>query len=261
MAVSSSLIQSVDRALAILDALAAAGEGGIALSDISKGIGINASTAHHLLATLMSRQVVEQDAASKRYRLGVHLVELGNAALGSTSLARVAGSYIGRLANLTGHTVSLMVFHGLLRTPLLQAQSRQMLSAKTAPLEISTLHATGSGKLLLAYLPDRDLQEYLGRVRLERFTGTTIADPDTLLQELARIRDEGISHDREEYGLGVRCIAAPIQDATLRTVGCLDLVFPTFGLTEECLQSWANAARQSAAELSAQLREIRLIVN
>jgi DNA-binding IclR family transcriptional regulator len=258
---SSNYVQSLDRALSILDVLAEGGESGIPLTRIAASVGINSSTARHLLATLVARQVVEQDPISRRYRLGVHLIELGNSARSSTSLVRLAYPYVEGLWETTGEAVSLLVFHGLLRTVLLGLQSRQMLHAQSAPLTTHTLHATGSGKVLLAYLPERELQEYLNRATLSRFTNATITDPDALREELARVRATGVALDCEEHGVGVRCIAAPIKDAHLRVIGCLDVVFTTFGLAEERFQQMIAATRQNAIDLSVQLHDIGLVIS
>jgi len=127
------LIQSVERSLMILDALSRASEIGYSLGEISKEVGINASTTHHLLCTLGYYQVVEQDPVSKRYRLGIHLVELGNSAMASTSLARLARRYVIRLWEYTGQSCSLLVFHGLMRSQILGTSSQQMLSANRLP--------------------------------------------------------------------------------------------------------------------------------
>jgi IclR family transcriptional regulator, acetate operon repressor len=261
MAENVTIIQSVDRAVAILDLVADAGQPGIGLKDISQKVGVNASTVHHLVATLISRQLIEQDPFSKRYRLGIHLIELGNAALSATSIARVAQPHLDRIWDQTGHTVTLLVVHGLLRTPLVGVRSRQMLVVNSAPLEVSTLHATGSGKLLLAYLPENEFQTYLGFTRLERFTGSTITDSNQLGEELARIRESGLSLDREEYGNGVCCISAPVQDATKRVVGCIDMVFPTFGINPEQFEQMKDCIRQTAKDFSIQLSDIGLVVS
>jgi DNA-binding IclR family transcriptional regulator len=191
----------------------------------------------------------------------MHLIELGNAALNSTSLARVAQPYLDQIFQITGHTVSLLVFHGLLRTPLLDVRSRQILTANSAPLEVSTLHATGSGKLLLAFLPEQELKSYLGSMRLERFTGSTITDPQRLCEELARIRDQGASFDLEEYGNGVRCISVPVQDASRRVVACIDMVFPSFEADKDTMRRLTAAMQKPAADLSSQLRNIGLVVS
>ena len=260
MADNPLVIQSVDRAVAILDAIASSGEAGITLKEISRKVEVNASTVHHLVATLIQRHLIEQDPASKRYRLGLHLIELGNAALATTSIIRVAQPFLEQVSDQTGHTVTLLVFHGLVRTPLTSVRSRQMLTVNSAPLEVSTLHATGSGKLLLAYLPETDLKSYFNFIRLERFTAATITSPDSLCNELTRIRTSGCSCDQEEYGNGVSCISTPIHDASKRMVGCIDMVFPNYGISKEQFEQMTDCMRLSAQGLSNQLREIGLMV-
>lgn len=256
-----SLIQSVDRALTILDIVSSCGENGIALKDLSHQVGINSSTIHHLVTTLTQRRVLEQDVASKRYRLGSHLIELGNAALKNTSLARIAQPYLDQIYANTAQTVSLLVFHGLLRTPLLDVRSRQLLTAHSAPLEVFTLHATGSGKLLLAYLPEPEINSYLQTHRLERFTNNTLSDPTRLLAELARIRSQGVSFDKEEYGNGVSCISVPIQDASKRVIACIDMVFPILELDDRAISAMTNTLCNAAVELSKQLQNLGLTVS
>ncbi len=253
---SNNLIQSVERSIKILDVLAHSGINGLSLGDMSKQVGIGPSTAHHLINTLVVHHIAEQDPISKRYRLGIHLIELGNSALASTSLARIARQPVEQLAQITGQSCSLLAFNGLFRMGILGTTSQQMLSAKAAPLETSTLHATGSGKLLLAFLPEQELQDYLSRTRLERFTASTLTDPEKLLQELAQIRLNRYALDREEYGPGVSCISAAVQDATQSVVGCLDLVFPVYQVTPEQLAEWIDITLKTAAALTRQFRDI-----
>ena len=261
MAENTPLIQSVDRAMAILDIIASTGENGIALKELSQKIGLNSSTTHHLVSTLSGRRVIEQDPLTRRYRLGLHLIELGSTALRSTSLARVAQPFLQEVWDVTGQTVTLLVFHGLMRTPLVHVQSRQMLTATSAPLEVATLHATGSGKLLLAYISEQELEHYLSIARLERFTSATISSPERLKEELACIRETGISTDREEFSGGVCCIATPVQDASRKVIACLDMIFPSFEMHPEDLSRMADHLKQVASGLSIKLREIGLVVN
>lgn len=255
------IIQSVDRAMAILDVLRPTGEQGLPLKEISTQLGINASTVHHLLATLIQRNLVAQDPTSQCYRLGLHLIELGHAALAATSLARIARDYVERLADATAQSASLMLFHGLQRTILVRTPRRQhLLSAQSVPLDRSTLHASGSGKLLLAHLAPNHLQEYLDQIHLERYSENTITDHAELLEELANIRARGVAQDRAEYSFGVCCISAPFSDASQRVVGCFDLVFPNIGLTNERLYEWIGMTKQVAAEFSDQLQKIDMRV-
>lgn len=257
----STKIQSVERAIKIMDALTQAPTVGLTLGQVAKAVGVNASTVHHILCTLITHQMVEQDPSSKLYRPGIHLIELGNSALSSTGIARVARPYVESIWQSTGQSVTLLVFHGLVRTGILSTSSREILTVQRAPLEITTLHATGSGKLLLAFLPEQDVQDYLHRARLERFTSNTITQPEALLRELEKIRAENISLDHEEHGKGVRCISAPIRDASLRVAGCLDVVFPCYNISEEQIYGWIEQVRENAQKLSQQLRSLGLVVN
>ena len=259
MSKRTGFIKSVDRAVKVLDAVAAAGANGVPLRTLSDELDINASTLHHLLATLRHHLIIEQDPLTKRYRLGVHLIELGNAVLQATSIAQVAKEYLAEIQESIGYGASLLAFHGLLRTKLTSIDSNQPLTAASAPIEVSTLHATGSGKALLAYLPDQELRQYLSQTRLERFTAATITDPDKLLDELEHIRAEGISCDRGEHGSSIWCLAAPVQDATLKVMGCLDVVFPKHTVSEEQVAEMAEILRSAAQRLSAQIKGMGLV--
>jgi DNA-binding IclR family transcriptional regulator len=254
-------IQSVERAVAIMDTLSRSHETGLTLGQISQEIGINPSTAHHLLGTMVHAQMVEQDPATRHYRLGIHLIELGNAALSSTGLARIARPYLEKLWQSTGKSITLLLFHGVMRTAIFSTTSREILSVRPAPLELNTLHATGSGKLALAFLPERELQQFLQHARLARFTSATITDPEKLVAELAHIRDHGYALDNEEHGENVRCISTPIRDASGRVVGCFDLVFPIYDVSETQMQEWVKASLDCAQELAQQLITIGLIVH
>jgi DNA-binding IclR family transcriptional regulator len=257
----SPLIQSVDRAISLLDIVAGSGENGISLKELSLQLELNASTLHHLVTTLTHNRILEQDAASKRYHLGIHLVELGHAAIKNTSLARVAQPYLEKIFAATGKSVSYLAFHGLLRTQLIDVRSQQIITAKSTPLDIFTLHATGSGKLLLAYLPEPEINSFLQSQRLERFTNHTLSDPQQLEAELAHIREQGVSYDLEEYGNGVSCISAPVHDASKRVVGCIDMVFPMIEMDDRARRSAAKIVNEATVDLSAQLMKMGLIVS
>ncbi len=258
---SGTRIQSVERALKILDVLSTGHEAGLPLHQISSEVGINPSTARHLLGTMVAAQVVEQDPSTKHYRLGIHLIELGNSALSSTGLARIARPFLEKLWDQTGKNVTLLLFHGLMRTAIVNMATHETLSARPAPIEINTMHATGSGKLLLAYLPDQEFAQFMKQTRLDRFNQNTITDPQKLVEELRDIRQKGYAIDREEHGIGIRCIATPVRDASWRVVGCLDLVFPVFNVSEEQIAAWVAASSSIAQELTSQLKAIGLIVH
>lgn len=255
------MIQSVDRAIRIINKIAENAQYGIPLSRLSNELGLNVSTVRHLAETLINHKILEQDPASKYYRLGINLIRLGNEAHKSTNLVSLSAPYLEKVWYETGQSVALMAFTGLLRIPLSQLSGQQYLIPKSAPLEISTLHATGSGKLLLAYLSSGELDSYLKNNRLDRFTRHTLSDEKELRDELVKIRQASQSLDREEYGLGVACIAVPILDASNRCVGCIDLVYPIERAKREDHAKWLKVMTSVGQELSAYLKDVDFSVS
>jgi DNA-binding IclR family transcriptional regulator len=171
-----------------------------------------------------------------------------------------ANQYLEKIWAITEQACSLLVFHGLMRMHIMGLTSRKMLTTQRTPLDTSTLYATGSGKLLLAFLPEQELLDYLSRTRFQRYTAVTITNPQKLEEELCKIRQAGYALDRDEFSNGVRCIAAPVQDSTLKVVGCIDVVFPSYNIAEEQIEQWIATVCQNATELSMQLRGIGLVV-
>lgn len=253
-------IQAVQRAFTILDALADAEETGLTLGEVSKNTGINASTAHHIIATLINQHMAEQDPHSKRYLLGLHIIELGQAAIHSTGFSQISGTYAERLADITGQTTNLIIFRGLHRIRILEAQRLHIIHIRGVTYEIQDLHATGSGKLLLAHLPPVDYAKYLSQTKLRQYLANTITNPEELSRELEQIRKVGYAEDREEFISGVRAITVPIYDATERVRGALDIIFPSFTIQDGEIERWITKACQIASELSQQLLAIGRVI-
>jgi IclR family KDG regulon transcriptional repressor len=147
-----------------------------------------------------------------------------------------------------------------MRSCILNSSTHEMLSVRPALLEVDTLHATGSGKLALAYLPEKELDNFLRQAKLTRFTSQTITSAEKLMVALERIRQQGYSCDNEEHGEGVSCIATPIRDASRRVVGCFDLVFPLFNISDEKKQEWVKVSLDCAQELEQKMISIGLTI-
>src|SRR5215208_1410442 len=172
----NSRIQSIDRAVELLEAIAAAGEP-VTAPVLADRCGLNRSTAWRMLATLEHHGLVERDPASNRYSLGFAVLRLA-AAAGHEPLVRLAHPLLRRLADETGETVNLAVARRLELVYADQLQGRQVMApdwlGHTVPL-----HATSTGKAFLAALPAAELGGIL-RMPLERFTETTITAPAAL---------------------------------------------------------------------------------
>jgi DNA-binding IclR family transcriptional regulator len=212
-------IQSVDRAVELLEAVAAAPEPETAPT-LAERCGLNRSTAWRLLATLEHHGLVERDPASNRYSLGFAVLRLA-AAAGHEPLVRLAHPVIRRLAEATGETVNVAVARRLELVYADQVQAPHVMAPNwlghTVPL-----HATSTGKAFMAALPPAELDALL-RQRLERFTETTITDAGALRAELDDVRERGyaVSHGELEPSLwGVSAVA---RDADLRPAAVISV--------------------------------------
>jgi DNA-binding IclR family transcriptional regulator len=200
-------IQSIDRAIELLEAIAAAPEPDTAPA-LADRCGLNRSTAWRILATLEHHGLVEREPHGNRYSLGFAVLKLA-AAAGHEPLVRLAHPLMRRLAERTGETVNLAVARRLELVYADQVQAPHVMAPNwlghTVPL-----HATSTGKAFLAALAPQELDAVL-RGPLERFTDTTIVDPRTLREELEHVRAQGyaLSHGELELALwGVSAVAS-----------------------------------------------------
>ena len=181
------VLQSVDRALSILQLLAEESSDGLALTEISRRLGLNQSTCHHLLSTLRVRRFVSQDEESRRYRLGIKAVEVGQAAMQQVDLVRVALPQMEELMASVQENVNLVVLDNDSVVYVAQVPCDRTVRMFTRIGERAPLHCTGVGKVLLAGLPKEERSNLIDRLELPRFTAATICDGDLLKQELEQV--------------------------------------------------------------------------
>ena len=111
-------------------------------------------------------------------------------------------------------------------------------------------YCTGVGKVLLAYLPESELTAFLQTIKLERFTKNTITDPDLLKREIQLIRERGYSVDNEESTPGIRCVAAPILDASQHVIASISISGPSVRITDEKIPELADMVIETSQEIS-----------
>ena len=189
----SGPIQSVDRAAAILEILARDGEAGV--TEVARELGVHKSTASRLLAALDRRELVTQDTARGRFRLGVGIVRLAGAAARRLDLVQESRPVCRALAQEVGETVNIAILSGRDALYLDQVAGPAALSPHNWAGQRIPLHATSDGKVLLAYLPPAEIAEHLAPP-LQRFTDRhdhhrSRAGPGPGRGEAARLRDRG----------------------------------------------------------------------
>jgi IclR family transcriptional regulator, acetate operon repressor len=248
-------IQSVDRAITLLEAIAEAG-GETTLTELSRRTRLNISTCHHLLSTLVQRGYVAKVPIRRSYALGARILYLSNACLTQVDLPARAAPFIERINEKTGETVHLAVLQGDAMMKVAKRESRHPVRVDTGTLgKTDAPHATASGKAMLAWLPEGEIRRVLAH-GMTRYTANTITEWPALIEELRHVRRNGYSMDREEYQPGVICVGAAIRDHNGAVVGAISASTPTMRASDEHLalvrEQVTGAVRALSAELGAQ---------
>lgn len=245
---SSIAIQVLERAMRLLDALAAHSDP-VTLKELSATTGLHASTAHRILNDLVVGRYVER-VDNGLYQLGMRLLELGSLVKGRLNVREAAISAMRALHKLTGQTINLSVQQGDEIVYIDRAWSeRSGMQVVRAIGGRAPLHLTSTGKLFLSTIDARQVRAYAMRTGLAGHTRNSLTDLDRLERELALVRRHGYARDNEELELGVRCIAAGIFDDTGKLVAGLSISAPAERLQDEWIQALVDAARNISEAL------------
>ena len=245
-----AVVQSVDRALSVLEILAAQGEAGV--TEVAAELGVHKSTAFRLVAALENRGFVEQLADRGKYRLGFGVVRLAGAAATQLDIARQGRLICETLAADLEETVNIAILDGDRAVNVSQARGPAALSTHNWVGQGTPLHATSSGKVLLAHAPDAVRKGVLSR-ELPRFTAATITGPELLQQDLDRIVEQGWGTTVEEYEVGLNAVAAPVRGADGDVIAALSVSGPSFRMDPEDFPRLARRLVAGADELSRRL--------
>ncbi|WP_410653575.1 IclR family transcriptional regulator [Amycolatopsis sp. cmx-4-54] len=245
-----SQVQSVDRAISVLELLARNGETGI--TEIAGELGVHKSTASRLLSVLENRGLVEQLGERGKYAIGFGVVRLAGAATARMDLAKLGRQTCQGLAETLGETVNIAIADDGVAINVSQARGSAAISTQNWTGQRTPLHATSSGKVLLAYLDDVERKRLLRR-KLERFTPRTTVDPDELAAELERVAEDGYAACFEELELGMHAVAVPVLGPGGDVVAAMSASGPSYRLSKQRVRQIVRPLTEASADLSAQL--------
>ncbi|GIH77592.1 IclR family transcriptional regulator [Planobispora longispora] len=262
-------VQSVDRAIEILEILARRGQTGV--TELAQALGVHKSTAFRLLASLERRGLVEQRGERGAYRLGFGVVRLAGAATAQLDLAGESREICRRLAAELGETVNIAVLEGGHVINISQVRGPAAITGYNWVGQRTPVHATSSGKVLLAYrdsaghAPQAAPAGSPGRLGhaapadpaglaaygpLERYTPDTVVSPARLAAELAEIRKRGYGFTTEELEVGLNAVAAPIRGHDGSVVAAVSASGPSYRLTPARIPEVGAILSAGAGEIS-----------
>jgi len=244
----SDLVQSVVRAMTLLGDVAESRSGGAPVAVLADSCGLNRATAWRLLATLEAYGYVYSDPITHHYTLGLSVPKLA-AASTTVGITWQAHAVLNRLSEKTGETADLAVSQGLALTYVAEVTPPAVLQAnwkgRTVPL-----HATSTGKSLLAWLSDAE-QDALLTESLPRFTEATITDPDQLRAELARTKERGYAVCAGELEETLFGVSAPVLDRRGRAFAVVSVWGPRSRVPASRFPELGELTIAAAAELAA----------
>jgi DNA-binding IclR family transcriptional regulator len=227
------IVQSIDRALSILELLVDYNEG-LGVVEISEKVNLHKSTVYRLLSTLIYKDYVVQDLGTNKYRVTFKLYELGNKKLKDIDLLSASKLYTKKLMESVNEVVHLVVREGnkIVYIDKVEAINNTIRMASTIGKR-NPMYCTSVGKAILAYLPDEEIKNIWNISKIEKLTKYTITDFEEMKKELDTVREKGYGIDNEENEIGVRCIGAPIFNRFGEVEGAISISGPTIRVKEK----------------------------
>ena len=248
--------QSLERGLAILSAFS--DRSTIGVSELARELGLSRSTTHRYIATLTSLGYLQQDLATKRYRLGPRVIDLGFAAINSMDIREISVPHLQLLSDSTGFTVNMAILDGADVVYIERCRtSRSGQREIDLNLHVGSrlpAYCTALGKALLAFVPEERLDEILEEIEFVARGPNTITDAVALRAELERIRAIDVAVNNEELAYGLRSIAAPIRSRSGEVVAALNLaVHRTMVSFDDLIERYGPPVKRTAAAISAEI--------
>ena len=226
----AGLSQSLERGLLILSAFRD-DRPLIGTSELARELGLGVSTTHRYIATLARLGYLDQDPATRRYRLGLRVVDLGFAAINSMEIRQIASPHLQRLSNETGFTVNMAILDG---TEVVYVDRYRSTRPGQRQIDLNLhvgarlpAHCTSLGKAMLAHLDPDERRRTVDSLTLAPLGPNTLVSAAALSAELDRVRASGLAVNNEELAYGLRSIAVPVHGGMGEVVAAINLSFHT----------------------------------
>lgn len=249
---TSRKIGSVQRAIDILNLFGSQAPE-LGTTEIARALGLHKSTAASLVYTLAANGFLSQNPETRKYRLGLKLVERAFAMLDHVEIRRIAYPSLQQLRDQWNETVNLAILDGADVVFIERMLGTKALGMRSEVGRRERAHSTALGKAILASLPLDEVRALVARHGLPAVTPKTITDPEKLFAELDKVRNQGYAVDDEENEIGGRCVAVPIFDHTGKVVAAVSISAPTARLPLSDVPQVGAMVRETAKTISRNL--------
>lgn len=245
------MVRSLDRGIRILEILSENAEMGI--TEMAEVLEVDKSTVSRLMETLRGHDMVQLNKRTKKYRLGLRLLNLGTAAERNLNIIEIARPVIRGVSDKLEQSVHLCAYNNMMAYVIDQTVYRAAFSVSATTGMIEPVHASSVGKCILAYRPEDMLEQILEGYAYVKYTDKTILDKEHLLEELRKIKEQGYAIDDEEVSVGVRCVAVPIFSYRNKVRYSIGISGPVGAMTDENVRLYVSQLRNAARKISKEL--------
>lgn len=249
---SETNVQSVDRALTLLEVLSDH-EDGLGITEISTKIELHKSTVHRLLGTLINKGYVQKISSGNKYKLTMKLFELGRKTVDKIDVIKISRPYLESLRNDIKEVVHLVVRDGTDIVYVDKVESENTIRMHSSIGKRSPMYCTSVGKALMAHMSDEEIENIWNESKIVKFTEYTITNLEDMKIEIEKIRSQGFSVDEQENEMGVRCVGAAILDYTGSPVAAISVSGPTNRVTKEKVEEIGRIAIEISGKISYEL--------
>jgi DNA-binding IclR family transcriptional regulator len=247
--VRTSSVSTVDRLVQVVECFSDE-KRTWSLTELSGSLGLPKSTLHRFLISLEIHGILSRDPADRLWRLSYRLVTWGNLAEKSTGLNDVVRPIMRQIAAETGETAVFTVYEMQEVVCIEKIDTRYSVRLAFEVGGRRLPHAGASSKVLMAYLPEREIQAIIQDQGLPKLCTNTISDPDELAADLARIRELGYALSIEETDPGAWGIATPIQDRSGNVIAAIGVAGPTLRFADDVVQKYVEICRRAGQKIT-----------
>lgn len=246
--VDDKIVQSLDKALLVLKAVAVGG--GQSLSELATATAVSAPTVYRSLITMQQHGIVTFDEQFQLWRVDVEAFRIGTAFLENTNVAEEARPLMQALMNRTGETANLGIISGQEVVFLSQVETHEPIRAFFRPGTRSAIHSSGIGKALFSFLPEDRARAMAESLQLIAYTSNTIVTASDLIAMRKEVLNRGFAIDDEERTDGMRCVAAPIFNSFGEAVTAISVSGPSVRLSSDKLDHLGQMVKEAATTIT-----------
>jgi IclR family transcriptional regulator, KDG regulon repressor len=224
----------------------------LSLEEISRLSGINKATSRRILVMLIQNGCLRQPAKRGKYSLGMRLMDFSGAIKKNNSIIEIASPLLIDISQKMNESTGIGLWDGMNATLSQFFNVDRLLKVVPELGGKIGMHCSSLGKVILAELPESEQQRFI-RGKLVNYTEKTITDPNDLILQLTKIKEEGVAFDDEETVEGVRGVSVPLKNNRKELLGSIGMMGPSARISIASLKEWAPILENCAAEFARQM--------